>query len=118
MLWIHDQRINAISKWKGDFFLFYEVFKCIAEFYCMHYQIVLSLEGGYDLPSICDSAEECVRVLLGDEASCISEEELARVPCQNAIYTLQKIIAIQVSYQSRYKLSLFALCVFFKYKSI
>lgn len=57
---------------------------------------MLSLEGGYDLPSICDSAEECVRVLLGDEPSAISEEELARVPCQNAIYTLQKVIAIQV----------------------
>ncbi|GLV38770.1 Histone deacetylase 4 [Carabus blaptoides fortunei] len=59
-------------------------------------KIVLTLEGGYDLPSICDSAEECVRVLLGDEPSSIAEEELSRVPCQNAIYTLQKVIAIQM----------------------
>lgn len=64
---------------------------------------MLSLEGGYDLPSICDSAEECVRVLLGDEASSISEEELARVPCQNAIYTLQKVIAIQVIIEISYE---------------
>lgn len=76
------------------------------EFHMLHivlFQIVLSLEGGYDLPSICDSAEECVRVLLGDEASSISEEELARVPCQNAIYTLQKVIAIQVSTEKKTK---------------
>lgn len=59
-------------------------------------KMVLTLEGGYDLTSICDSAEECVRVLLGDVPSSISEEELARVPCQNAIYTLQKVIAIQM----------------------
>lgn len=68
-------------------------------------QIVLTLEGGYDLPSICDSAEECVRVLLGDEPSSIAEEELARVPCQNAIYTLQKVIAIQVCLKYIYEFS-------------
>lgn len=57
---------------------------------------MLSLEGGYDLPAICDSAEECVRALLGDDPSPISEEELNRPPNQNAIDTLQKTIAIQV----------------------
>lgn len=61
-------------------------------------KIVLSLEGGYDLASICDSAQECVRALLGDEPSQIQESELSRVPLQNAIDTLQKTIAIQVSY--------------------
>lgn len=30
-------------------------------------KLVLVLEGGYDLPSICDSAELCVQALLGDE---------------------------------------------------
>lgn len=25
-------------------------------------RLVLALEGGYDLPSICESAEECVKV--------------------------------------------------------
>ncbi|XP_023012143.1 histone deacetylase 4 [Leptinotarsa decemlineata] len=57
-------------------------------------RIVLALEGGYDLPSICDSAEECVRVLLGDQPSPISPIELSRVPCPNAILTMQKVIAI------------------------
>ncbi|XP_066998225.2 histone deacetylase 4 isoform X3 [Anabrus simplex] len=61
-------------------------------------KVILSLEGGYDLPSICDSAQECVRALLGDEPSPIREEELRRPPCQNAIDTLQKTIAIQLSH--------------------
>lgn len=32
-------------------------------------KIVLVLEGGYDIPSICDSAELSVRALLGEEVS-------------------------------------------------
>lgn len=83
--------------------------------------MVLSLEGGYDLPAICDSAQACVSALLGDEVddlssvsaasanisnnlhrtTCgigrVSDAELARPPCQNAIDTLQKTIAIQVN---------------------
>lgn len=62
-------------------------------------KIVLALEGGYDLTAICDSAQECVKALLGDDPSSISEEELSRAPCQNAIDTLQKTIAIQVRLQ-------------------
>lgn len=61
-------------------------------------KVVLSLEGGYDLPAICDSAEECVRALLGDESRSLSEEELRRTPNQNAIDTLQKTIAIQLGH--------------------
>ncbi|XP_049300414.1 histone deacetylase 4 isoform X2 [Anopheles funestus] len=61
-------------------------------------KIVLALEGGYDLPAICDSAEECVRALLGESTSSIAPSELARPPCQAAIETLQKTIAIQVSH--------------------
>ncbi|XP_026482172.1 histone deacetylase 9-like isoform X2 [Ctenocephalides felis] len=85
-------------------------------------KVVLSLEGGYDLPAICDSAQACVSALLGDEVddsssvsaasanisnnlhrtTCgigrVSDAELARPPCQNAIDTLQKTIAIQLSH--------------------
>lgn len=56
----------------------------------------MSLEGGYDLPAICDSAEECVRALLGDDHRPFSQDELHRTPNQNAIDTLQKTIAVQV----------------------
>ncbi|XP_077298771.1 histone deacetylase 4 isoform X3 [Arctopsyche grandis] len=61
-------------------------------------KVVLALEGGYDLPAICDCAQECVRALLGDEPSPISPEELVRPPAQCAIETLQKTIAIQLSH--------------------
>ncbi|XP_028044414.1 histone deacetylase 4 isoform X5 [Rhopalosiphum maidis] len=59
-------------------------------------KVILSLEGGYDLTAICDSAEECVRALLEDEVTPIVQSELHRTPCQNAIKTLQKTIAIQL----------------------
>ncbi|XP_072745239.1 histone deacetylase 5 isoform X8 [Anoplolepis gracilipes] len=68
-------------------------------------KVVLALEGGYDLAAICDSAQECVRALLGDEPSPLREEELARIPCQNAIDTLQKTIAIQMSHWPCVKLA-------------
>ncbi|XP_063975199.1 histone deacetylase 4 isoform X7 [Diachasmimorpha longicaudata] len=68
-------------------------------------KVVLALEGGYDLAAICDSAQECVRALLGDEITPIKEEELTRVPCQNAVDTLQKTIAIQMSHWPCVKLT-------------
>lgn len=61
-------------------------------------KVVLALEGGYDLPAICDSAQECVRALLCDEPAPIADSELSRQPCENAIDTLQKTIAIQTHY--------------------
>lgn len=58
-------------------------------------KVVLALEGGYDLASICDSAEECVRVLLGDAPTPIAAVELTRAPCANAVLALQKVLALQ-----------------------
>ncbi|RWS15671.1 histone deacetylase 4-like protein [Dinothrombium tinctorium] len=58
-------------------------------------KVVLALEGGYDLPSICDCAQECVMALLGDETTPISEEEKRRKPVEKAIETLRRVIAIQ-----------------------
>ncbi|XP_043264566.1 histone deacetylase 4 isoform X3 [Colletes gigas] len=68
-------------------------------------KVVLALEGGYDLAAICDSAQECVRALLGDEPSQLRDEELTRSPCQNAIDTLQKTIAVQMSHWPCVKLN-------------
>ena len=59
-------------------------------------KLVMALEGGYDLPAICDASHECVRALLGDDPVPIRQEELARRPCQNAIDSLHKVISIQV----------------------
>lgn len=66
-------------------------------------KVVLALEGGYDLAAICDSAQECVRALLGDPVAPIAQSELERPPCQNAINTLQKTIAIQVRQRQTYR---------------
>ncbi|XP_013391785.2 histone deacetylase 4-like [Lingula anatina] len=61
-------------------------------------KVVLVLEGGYDLPAICDASEICVKALLGDEVRPLSEEETNRKPCEAAIKTVQAAI----SYQARY----------------
>ncbi|XP_065309221.2 histone deacetylase 4 isoform X1 [Dermacentor albipictus] len=58
-------------------------------------KLVLALEGGYDLPSICDCSQECVAALLGDECSPLREEEITRQPCAAAVQLLQKTAAIQ-----------------------
>lgn len=42
--------------------------------------------------------QECVRALLGDEPAPISDEELSRPPCNSAIETIQKTIAIQMNH--------------------
>jgi histone deacetylase 4/5 len=57
-------------------------------------KVVLALEGGYDLPSICDCSQECVSALLGDEISPLREEEITRKPCRNAVDLLNRVIAI------------------------
>ncbi|XP_069990018.1 histone deacetylase 4 isoform X12 [Penaeus vannamei] len=58
-------------------------------------KVVLALEGGYDLASICDATEACVRTLTGDDPPPLSQHEMTRPPCQNAIETLQNVIAVQ-----------------------
>ncbi|CAN8021501.1 unnamed protein product [Ixodes persulcatus] len=58
-------------------------------------KVVLALEGGYDLPSICDCSQECVAALLGDEVSPLREEEVTRQPCGAAVQVLQRTAAIQ-----------------------
>ncbi|XP_053201577.1 histone deacetylase 4-like isoform X1 [Panonychus citri] len=61
-------------------------------------KLVLALEGGYDLPSICDCAQESVMALLGDETTPINDQELNRQPSQQAIDTLKKVINIQAAH--------------------
>ncbi|KAK7109123.1 histone deacetylase 4-like isoform X3 [Littorina saxatilis] len=58
-------------------------------------KVVLTLEGGYDVTSICDATEACVRALLGDELLPIEEKELTRPICEPAYETLQTAIRIQ-----------------------
>merc|ERR1719228_2412319 len=61
-------------------------------------RVALVLEGGYNLNVLCDSAEQCVRALMGQTIEKIVSGELVRRPCQNAVDTLQKTMAIQTQY--------------------
>lgn len=58
-------------------------------------QVVLSLEGGYDLPAMCDCAQECVRALLGERPAAPAPHELARQPALPAQDVLRTTMAIQ-----------------------
>ena len=58
-------------------------------------KVVLVLEGGYDLPSICDASEICVGALLGDEIKPMREEEMRRPPHETAIEALQTTLKCQ-----------------------
>uniref|UniRef100_A0A914BXY9 histone deacetylase n=1 Tax=Acrobeloides nanus TaxID=290746 RepID=A0A914BXY9_9BILA len=59
-------------------------------------RVVLALEGGYDLTSICDSAEECVKALCDDggDISALGTEVLEAIPNKSAQETIQKVIAV------------------------
>ncbi|XP_022648236.1 histone deacetylase 5-like isoform X5 [Varroa destructor] len=62
-------------------------------------KVVLALEGGYDLPSVCDCSEAVTRALLGEElCSQVSEVELTRKPVASAIETLKRTAVIQAPY--------------------
>uniref|UniRef100_K1QM87 Histone deacetylase n=1 Tax=Magallana gigas TaxID=29159 RepID=K1QM87_MAGGI len=61
-------------------------------------RLVLALEGGYDLPSICDATELCIKALLGDELPPVKEEELCRAPCKPGQETLEETIKIQAKH--------------------
>lgn len=54
----------------------------------------------YDLPAICDSAQECVKALLGEPITPMPEEELLRTPSAPAVDTLLRTIAIQTPHWS------------------
>lgn len=57
-------------------------------------KLVLALEGGYDLPAMCDCAQECVRALLGERAAAPALAELARPPAARAQAALRSTIAV------------------------
>ncbi len=55
-------------------------------------KLVLVLEGGYDLPSICDASETCVGALLGNDVPPISDAELSRPPCEAAVRAMETTV--------------------------
>ncbi|XP_038044439.1 histone deacetylase 4-like isoform X3 [Patiria miniata] len=61
-------------------------------------RVVLALEGGYDLPAICDSSEVCSQVLLGEEGPQLSERAMKSLPNDKAVECLQRVIQTQSEY--------------------
>ncbi|XP_053556051.1 histone deacetylase 5 isoform X2 [Bombina bombina] len=66
-------------------------------------RVVLALEGGHDLTAICDASEACVSALLGMEPAPIDNSVLQQRPSENAVATLEKVIAIQSKHWSSLK---------------
>ncbi|KAG8452618.1 hypothetical protein GDO86_004414 [Hymenochirus boettgeri] len=66
-------------------------------------RVVLALEGGHDLTSICDASEACVSALLGNELDPVPEETLRQRPNQNAVRSLETVIHVQGKYWSSVK---------------
>ncbi|KAG5838176.1 hypothetical protein ANANG_G00221000 [Anguilla anguilla] len=61
-------------------------------------RVVLALEGGHDLTSICDASEACVNALLGNEVEPLSQDVLQQKPCANAVRSLQRVLQIHGQY--------------------
>ncbi|KAM8976834.1 histone deacetylase 7 isoform 2-T2 [Pelodytes ibericus] len=66
-------------------------------------RVVLALEGGHDLTSICDASEACVSALLGKELDPLSEETLRQRPNPNAVRSLENCIQVQSKYWTSVK---------------
>ncbi|XP_018103011.1 histone deacetylase 7 isoform X2 [Xenopus laevis] len=66
-------------------------------------RVVLALEGGHDLTSICDASEACVSALLGNELDPLPEETLRQRPNQNAVCSLETVIHVQSKYWTSVK---------------
>ncbi len=58
-------------------------------------KVVLVLEGGYDLPSLCDSSEACLNALMNKQLPSFPIETLDAIPNSSAIETLNNVIDIQ-----------------------
>lgn len=72
--------------------------------------VVLALEGGYSLPSLCDAAEACVKALLGEKLPELSKDSLKRAPNPNAVAVLEKTINIQGRYWNSVKRAATQIC--------
>ncbi|KAM4700209.1 histone deacetylase 7 isoform 3-T3 [Discoglossus pictus] len=66
-------------------------------------RVVLALEGGHDLTSICDASESCVSALLGNELDPLPEETLRQRPNSNAVRSLETVIQVQSKYWTSVK---------------
>lgn len=58
-------------------------------------KLVLALEGGFNIPMICDCSEQVLRALLGMPLTRLSADSLDRKPNACAVEALRQVIALQ-----------------------
>ncbi|XP_035506774.1 histone deacetylase 4-like isoform X2 [Scophthalmus maximus] len=61
-------------------------------------RVVLALEGGHDLTTICDASEACVAALLGQELDPLPKAVLEQRPNPNAVRSLEKVLETHSKY--------------------
>lgn len=61
-------------------------------------RLVLVLEGGYELNSTVESCEQCIKALLSEPTSTISDEQLQKRPFPSAVNTIEEVVRIQQPY--------------------
>jgi hypothetical protein len=58
-------------------------------------KVVLVLEGGYDIKSLCDCSEMCLNALMDKQIPSFPSHALEAVPCPAAVHDLENVIEIQ-----------------------
>ena len=61
-------------------------------------KVVLALEGGYDIESLCDCAEMCMNALMDKQIPSFPSETLNAKPNNSAVLDLENVIEVQSNY--------------------
>uniref|UniRef100_A0A8C1E2E3 Histone deacetylase 7b n=3 Tax=Cyprinus carpio carpio TaxID=630221 RepID=A0A8C1E2E3_CYPCA len=61
-------------------------------------RVMMVLEGGHNLITLCDALQACVSALVGNEPEPLDEKELVREPCVNAVESLKTVLHVQSRY--------------------
>lgn len=67
---------------------------------CGNGKVAVALEGGYELMSLCESAESCIKSLLGENLLPLDSGSVSRPPQSSAIACIEKTINCHKSYWS------------------
>ncbi len=58
-------------------------------------KVILALEGGYDIQSLCDCSEMCINALMNKQIPSFSNQTLDSMPNSQAIQDLENVIEVQ-----------------------
>jgi acetoin utilization deacetylase AcuC-like enzyme len=58
-------------------------------------KVILALEGGYDIQSLCDCSEMCINALMNKQIPSFPNQTLDSMPNSQAIQDLENVIEIQ-----------------------